>query len=163
MRRREFITLLGGAATWPLATRAQQAERMRRIGVLMGIADGPLGQVYVTALLDGLRELGWTDGRNVRIDIRWAAGSTDQTRAFAKELIDGGPDVIVGQNTQVVAALLRETRALPIVFANVSQIRSEAALLQTSHDRVGTSPDSLVSRPPWPASGWNCSRRSRRA
>src|SRR5947208_2105019 len=120
-RRRQFITLLGGAAAaWPLAARAQQGERMRRIGVLMGIADGTLGQVYVTALLDGLREVGWTDGRNVRIDIRWAAGSADQTRAFAKELIDGGPDVIVGQNTSVVAALLRETRTVPIVFVNVA-------------------------------------------
>jgi putative tryptophan/tyrosine transport system substrate-binding protein len=91
--RRDFITLLGGAAAaWPLTARAQQPERSRRIGVLMGIAEGPLGQVYVTALLDGLRELGWTDGRNVRIDIRWAAGSADQARAFAKELSDGSRD-----------------------------------------------------------------------
>src|SRR5262245_75418 len=100
MRRRNFIALFGAAATLPLAARAQQGERSRRIGVLMGIAEGPLGQVYVTSLLDGLRELGWTDGRNVRIDIRWAAGSADQTRAFAKELSDGSPDIIVGQNTQ---------------------------------------------------------------
>jgi putative tryptophan/tyrosine transport system substrate-binding protein len=121
VQRREFITLLGGAAAaWPLAVRAQQPEGSRRIGVLMGIAEGPLGQVYVTALLDGLRELGWTDRRNVRIDIRWAAGSADRTQAFAKELSDGRPDVIVGQNTQVVAALLRETRTLPIVFVNVT-------------------------------------------
>jgi putative ABC transport system substrate-binding protein len=120
MKRRHFITLLGGAAAWPLAARAQEAERSRRIGVLMGIAEGPLGQVYVRAFLDGLRELGWTDGRNVQIDIRWAAGSADQTRAFAKELVDGRPDVIVGQNTPVVAALLRETSTLPIVFVNVA-------------------------------------------
>ena len=73
VRRREFITLLGGgAAAWPLAARAQQSERVRRVGVLMGIVDGPLGQVYVTALLDELRKLGWTDGRNVSINIRWA-------------------------------------------------------------------------------------------
>jgi ABC-type uncharacterized transport system substrate-binding protein len=119
--RRDFITLLGGAtAMWPLAARAQQGDRMRRIGVLMGIADSTLGQSYLTALLDGLRVLGWTDGHNARVDIRWAAGSTDQTRAFAKELIDGRPDVIVAQNTQVVAALLLETRTLPIVFVNVT-------------------------------------------
>src|SRR2546423_1053190 len=121
MKRREFITLFGGsAAAWPLTARSQQSEHVRRIGVLMGIADDPLGQVYVTALLDELRKLGWTDGRNVTVDIRWAAGSAEQTRAFAKELIGGRPDVIVGQNTPVVAALLRETGTLPIVFVNVA-------------------------------------------
>jgi ABC-type uncharacterized transport system substrate-binding protein len=121
MRRRELIALLGGAAaSWPLAARAQQRERMRRIGVLMGLADNPLGQTYRTALLDGLGELGWTDGRNLRVDIRWAVGSAERTRALAKELIDEGPDLVVAQNTAMVAALLQETRSLPIVFVNVA-------------------------------------------
>jgi len=119
--RREFITLLGGAAAaWPLAARAQQGERMRRVGVLMGLADNPLGQTYRTALLEGLGELGWTDGRNIRINIRWAAGSPEKARAFARELIDGGPDLIVAQNTPMVAAMAQETRTLPIVFVNVT-------------------------------------------
>ena len=121
MRRRELIALLGGAAaSWPLAARAQQRKRMRRIGVLMGLADNPLGQTYRTALLDGLGELGWTDGRNLRVDIRWAVGSAERTRALAKELIDEGPDLVVAQNTAMVAALLQETRSLPIVFVNVA-------------------------------------------
>ena len=121
IRRREFITLLGGAAVaWPLAARAQPSERVRRIGVLMGLADNPLGQTYRTALLDGLGELGWTDGRNLRVDIRWAVGSAERTRALAKELIDEGPDLVVAQNTAMVAALLQETRSLPIVFVNVA-------------------------------------------
>jgi putative tryptophan/tyrosine transport system substrate-binding protein len=119
MRRREFITLLGGATGWPLRARAQP-NRVRRVGVLMGIAEGPLGQIYVTALQDGLRELDWTDGRNIRLYIRWAAGSADQTERFAKELMDTEPDVIVGQNTPVVAALVRETHTIPIVFVNVA-------------------------------------------
>jgi putative ABC transport system substrate-binding protein len=121
VNRRSLITLLGGAAAWPLAARGQQAEHMRRIGVLMGIADNPRGQSYAAAFLEGLRELGWTDGRNIRVDIRWsAAGSAEKTRALAKELIYGRPELIVAQNTAMVAALLQETRTLPIVFVNVA-------------------------------------------
>ena len=120
MRRRAFLAALGSAAAWPLGAQAQQPGRLRRIGVLMGIADGPLGQAYVTALLDGLRDLGWSDGQNISIDIRWAAGNADQIRTLAKELIDRRPDLIVGQNTPVVAALLQETRTLPVVFVNVA-------------------------------------------
>ena len=88
MRRREFITLLGGAAAaWPLAARAQQAERMRRIGVLMNVAaDDPEGQARIAAFLQGLQQLGWTDGRNVRIDYRWAAGDAGRFRRYAAEL-----------------------------------------------------------------------------
>jgi putative tryptophan/tyrosine transport system substrate-binding protein len=121
MRRREFITLLGGAAAvWPLTASAQQTDRVRRLGVLMGLENGPLGQVYLTALLDGLRELGWTDGSNIQIDVRWTAANADRARQFAAELIDGRPDVIVGHTTSVVTALVRETRTLPIVFVNVT-------------------------------------------
>ena len=96
MNRREFITLLGGAAAWPLAARAQQAERMRRIGVLMHLAaDDPESQARVAAFLQGLQQLGWTDGRNVRIDYRWAAGDADRIRRYAAELVALAPDVIL--------------------------------------------------------------------
>ena len=97
MKRREFITLLGGAAAaWPLAARAQQGERMRRIGVLMPLAaDDPEGQARIAAFLQGLQQLGWTDGRNVRIDIRWGAGDADRIRKYAAELVALAPDVIL--------------------------------------------------------------------
>jgi putative ABC transport system substrate-binding protein len=121
VKRREFITLLGGAAVWPVTVRAQQPARMRRIGVLMGLAANPLGEIYTAALLEGLRELGWADGQNLRLDIRWAAaGSTEKTRALAKELINERPDLIVAQNTPMVAAVLQETRTIPIIFVNVA-------------------------------------------
>ena len=108
------------AASSPYVARAQQVERTRHVGVLMGLADNPLGQTYAAALLEGLQALGWTDGRNIRINIRWAAGSPEKARAFARELIDGGPDLIVAQNTAMVAAVVQETRTLPIVFVNVA-------------------------------------------
>ena len=96
-KRREFITLLGGAAAaWPLAARAQQAERMRRIGVLMQLAaDDPEGQRRIAAFLQGLQQLGWTVGRNVRIEYRWAAGDADAIRRYAAELVALAPDVIL--------------------------------------------------------------------
>jgi putative ABC transport system substrate-binding protein len=122
MQRREFNTLLGGAAAaWPLAVRAQQTERMRRIGVLMPYTESDAdAQTEVTAFRDRLRQLGWTDGRNARIDYRWAAGKVGQIRVYAKELVALQPDVILGRSTPVIAALLQETRTTPIVFVNVS-------------------------------------------
>ena len=96
--RREFITLLGGAAAWPLAARAQQGEQMRRIGVLMGVADDREGQARVTALKQGLQELGWTDGRNIQIETRFAGADGDRIRAHAAELVALAPDVIVGHS-----------------------------------------------------------------
>ena len=118
MKRREFITLLGGAAAaWPLAARAQQAERMRRIGVLMSLAaDDPEGQARLTAFVQGLQELGWTDGRNVRIDYRWPAGDAERTRRYATELAALSPDVILAGAGSVVPSLLQATRTVPIVF-----------------------------------------------
>jgi ABC-type uncharacterized transport system substrate-binding protein len=118
MKRREFITLLGGAATaWPLAARAQQGERMRRIGVLMSLAaDDPEGQARLTAFVQGLQELGWTDGRNVRIDYRWPAGDAERTRRYATELAALAPDVILAGGGSVVPSLLQATRTVPIVF-----------------------------------------------
>ena len=121
MRRRQFITLLGGAAAaWPFAARAQQAERMQRIGVLMNLAaDDAEGQGRVAVFQQALQQLGWTDGRNVRIDYRWAAGDTGRFRRYAEELLALAPDVVLASATPSVQALQQATRAVPIVFANV--------------------------------------------
>src|SRR6476660_4622959 len=109
--RREFITLLvGAAAAWPFAARAQQGERVRRIGVLVPFAeDHPVGQARVAAFLQGLQQLGWTDGRNVRIDYRWSAGDADCTHKFATELIALGPDVVMAFTSAAVAPLRQAT------------------------------------------------------
>jgi len=123
MRRRQFIKLLGGAsATWPLAARAQQSERVRRIGVLMGYPDTDSeGQAGVAAFQEGLQRLGWPLGDKVRIDTRWAPpGNTDVLYRFAKELVTLQPDLILSHSTPTTAALLQETRTIPIVFAFVS-------------------------------------------
>jgi putative ABC transport system substrate-binding protein len=121
MQRREFITLLGGAAVaWPRAARAQQADRMRRVGVLDSrAADDPEGQARRAVFLEGLQELGWTDGRNVRIDYRWAAADVDRNRKYAAELVALAPDVILASASASVAALRQTTRTVPIVFVNV--------------------------------------------
>jgi putative tryptophan/tyrosine transport system substrate-binding protein len=122
MKRREFITLIGGAAAaWPLAVRAQQAESMRRIGVLMNAAaDDPQGQAAVAAFQQVLQQLGWSDGHNVRIDTRWAENNVDRDHRYATELIALAPDVVLASGTLSVAALQRVTRTLPIVFVQVS-------------------------------------------
>jgi len=121
MKRREFITLLGGAAVWPLAAHAQQGERMRRIAVLMNaVADDPQGQAAVAAFQQVLRQLGWSDGHNARIDTRWAENNVDRNRRYAAELITLTPDVVLASGTLSVAALQRVTRTLPIVFVQVS-------------------------------------------
>jgi putative ABC transport system substrate-binding protein len=123
VRRREFITLLGGAAAaWPLPARAQQPERMRRIGVFMPLAaDDPIGQARIAALREGLAKLGWTEGRNIRIDTRWTStGDLESMQRFAKELVALQPDLIVTQSTPITATLLQETRTIPIVFALVA-------------------------------------------
>jgi putative ABC transport system substrate-binding protein len=122
MKRRAFISLLGGAAAaWPLAARAQQqAERVRRIGVLMGGPESdPEEQARLAAFLDGLQQLGWTDGRTVRIDTRWPAGDAGRFRTYAAELVGLAPDVILSSASASVAALQQASRSVPIVFANV--------------------------------------------
>src|SRR6266852_4810806 len=118
LRRRQFIALLGGAAAWPLAARAQQAERVRRIGVLMYPArDDPEGQARIAAFLDSLEQLGWTDSRNVRIDIRWPAGfGADRLRQDASELVAAAPDVILATGNIATAPLQQLTRTVQIVF-----------------------------------------------
>ena len=122
MRRREFITLLGGAAAvWPFAARAQQGERMRRIGVLMNVAAAdPEGQAQVAAFLQALQQLGWTEGRTVRIETRWGENDVELDRRYATELLAFAPDVILASGSLSVAALRHVTHTSPIVFAGVS-------------------------------------------
>jgi putative tryptophan/tyrosine transport system substrate-binding protein len=116
VKRREFITLLGGTAAWPLAARAQQPDGMQRIGVLMAFEkNDPEGKAQLSAFTQAFQELGWTDGRNVRIYLRWAA-NFDQMRMFAKELVDLQPELILAHTTPVTAALQRETQTIPLVF-----------------------------------------------
>src|SRR5499427_9445311 len=117
IERREFITLLGGAAAWPLAARAQQPERMRRIGVLMSAVEGDQrGLESITAFAQGLAELGWIVGRNVRIEYRWGAGDLDRFRRYAAELIALSPDVVLATAGSIVGAFQQASRTVPIVF-----------------------------------------------
>jgi putative tryptophan/tyrosine transport system substrate-binding protein len=122
MKRRDFITLLGSAVAWPLAARAQQPERMRRIGVLSGggVADDPDAQGYIGAFLQGLQQLGWTDGGNMRIDTRWGAGNADNLRKYSVEMAALAPDVILTVGTATMSSLLQATRTVPIVFVAVA-------------------------------------------
>jgi putative tryptophan/tyrosine transport system substrate-binding protein len=120
MRRRDVIALLGGAAAWPLAAGAEQPDRTRRIGVLMHLVENDLeGQARFMAFLQGLRQLGWTDGRNVRIDTRWGATDADRRRDAA-ELVALAPDVILASTTLAMVALQHATRTVPTVFVNVA-------------------------------------------
>jgi ABC-type uncharacterized transport system substrate-binding protein len=121
MRRREFVTLVGGAAvSWPITSHAQQSDKTRLIGVLMGYAESDrTARSEVAALRGGLAKLGWTEGSNLRIALRWGNADPDRIGTFAKELIDLRPDVILSQSTLVTEALARETRTIPIVFVNV--------------------------------------------
>jgi putative tryptophan/tyrosine transport system substrate-binding protein len=143
MRRREFITLLGGAAaTWPIAARAQQTDRMRRIGVIFGgTASDPDIQVRLTAFLQVLQQLGWTEGRNIRIESRWGAGNADHTRKYAAELVALTPDVILANGDVAAALLLQATRTVPIVFVIVP-------------DPVGAGLANSLSRPGGNATGF---------
>jgi putative tryptophan/tyrosine transport system substrate-binding protein len=122
IRRRQFIRLLGGAAAaWPMAARAQQRERVRRIGVLIGTAaNDPIGQARIAAFLQGLGQLDWMVGRNMRMDIRWSAADSDLTREYASELVALAPEVILASSGSVVGPLRRATRTIPIVFTETS-------------------------------------------
>jgi putative ABC transport system substrate-binding protein len=121
VKRRSFITLLGGAAAWPLAARAQQGERVRRIGVLMNLASGdPEGQDRVATFMQGLQDAGWAVGRNVRIDYRWGAGDPNLFRKYAAELVALAPDVILAASGAPLPFLLEATRSIPIVFAQTA-------------------------------------------
>src|SRR5262249_16474374 len=121
MRRREFITVLGGAATWPVVARGQQRDRMRRIGVLTPWAsDDAEAQDRGTAFTQGLQQLGWAVGENVRVDYRWGDGKVATTRKYASELVALAPDVIFAPSSAAVAPLLEVTSSVPIVFAGVA-------------------------------------------
>jgi putative tryptophan/tyrosine transport system substrate-binding protein len=116
LKRREFISLLGGAAAWPLAARAQQSDRARRIGVLMAYEESVAeAQVWVKAFREGFQKLGWTEGGDFRIDVRWAAGDKATIARFAKEMVASQPDLILSSSTPTTAALLEQTRTIPIV------------------------------------------------
>jgi putative tryptophan/tyrosine transport system substrate-binding protein len=135
MRRREFITLLGGvAAAWPLAARAQQRERMRRIGVLMSISeDDPLAKARVAIFQQALAELGWTEGRNLTITWRWTGGDITRVREYAAELLRLAPEVILANGTPNVAALQRATTSIPIVFAVVNDPVAQGFIASMAH------------------------------
>jgi putative tryptophan/tyrosine transport system substrate-binding protein len=143
MRRREFIGLVGGLAfTWPLGARAQQGDRMRRIGVLWSTSeDDPVAQARQAAFLQGLQQLGWVNGQNVRIDVRWAAGNLINARQYAAELVTLAPDVILASGGAIMGPLLHATRTVPIVFTIVT-------------DPVGTGLIDGLSRPGGNATGF---------
>ena len=145
LKRREFISLLGGAAAWPVAARAQQPDRMRLIGVLMAYAQSDrVAQSWLAAFRDALAKLGWTEGSNLRIELRWSADNADRMRALAKELVELRPNAIFGVTTPAIGALARETRTIPIVFAGVSDpIRSgfAANLAQPGGNITGFMPN----------------------
>jgi len=144
MKRREFIAGLGSAAAWPLAARAQQGDRVRRLAAMMGGRNAdtdPEGRAWFAAFRKALEDLGWVEGRNFRADYRWPSGDVDRMEAIAKEFIDLKPDVMFAGNTPSVSALLRKTRTIPIVFANLS-------------DPVGTGVVENLARPGANATGF---------
>jgi putative ABC transport system substrate-binding protein len=132
--RRKFVAALSGAVAWPLAARAQQAERMRRIGVLMNAAENdPDARSEFEVFRQGLHELGWSEGRNLQIDYRWGGGDVGRIKVFAKELIDLSPDVIVGHTTPSVVALRQETHSIPIVFLTVTDPVGQGFVASLAH------------------------------
>jgi putative ABC transport system substrate-binding protein len=152
-RRREFIAALGGAAAWPLAARAQQPGRMRRIAVLMGFGENdPDAKDQLYEFSKGVGELGWIDGSNLRMDVRWAAGNLDRARMFANELIDLQPDVILAHTTPTTAALQRATRTIPIVFVTVSD--PVGASFVTGLPRPGGNITGFINNEPTMAGKW---------
>jgi putative ABC transport system substrate-binding protein len=139
--RREFIVTLSGAAAWPLSARAQQPDGVRRIGVLMAIAHDREGQERVAVFQEELQKLGWTEGRNVRIDYRWTGGDADRMRTYVTELVQAMPDVILANGSPIVAALRQETRTIPVVFAAVMDplgpgLRCELGTSGEQHHRL---------------------------
>ena len=146
MRRRDFISLVGGAAAWPLAARAQQAERMRRVGVLMGYAEtDPAAQAKVAALRQELQKLGWEEGRNIRVDVRFPGTDAGRVRAALLELMGLTPDVLVSNTNLVTAVVQAEVRTLPIVFISVA-IPSGPGLSATKRVPTATSQGSPIGR-----------------
>jgi putative ABC transport system substrate-binding protein len=134
IRRREFVGVVGAAAAWPVVARSQQTGGMRRIGVLLNLSENDVeAQRLIKAFRDGLAQFGWTDGRNLRIDYRWAAGDVGRIRTFAKELVELSPDILVGYATPSVAALQQETRSIPIVFLSVTDPVGQGLVASLAH------------------------------
>jgi hypothetical protein len=164
MKRREFVAVVGGATAWPLAAWAQQTDQVRRVGVLMGYPENDLeGPAFFAAFREGFEKLGWVEGRNIRFDTRWVAPEDAEARLrLAKELVALQPDLILSSVTPTTAALLQQTRTIPIVFATVSDPVGSgfvASLARPGGNVTGF--QAMVAR--WLASGWSCSRRLRRA
>ena len=155
MRRREFITLLGGlAAAWPLAARAQQVERVRRVGVLMVGTDDADSQGRVAAFRQGLQEVGWSEGRNLLITSRWSAGDNDSIRAAASNLVGLKPDVLLVNGRRGLVALQQETPIIPIVFADPV----EPASVASWRGRAATSRASPIWSTHRSTTMWDCSK-----
>ena len=135
MRRRELIALVGGAAVaWPITARAQQTERMRRLGVLMAVAESDAdARKGISILQESLQKLGWKDGNNIRIDYRWGNGNPDRIQDLAKELVDLQPDVLVGHSTPSAKGLLKQTHTIPIVFLSVTDPLGQGLVSSLSH------------------------------
>ena len=165
MRRREFITLLGGAATaWPIAVHAQQPSQMRRIGMLTGFtSDDPGGQVRLTAFAQGLQQLGWTVGRNVRIETRWGAGDAERYRRYAAELVALAPDVILVGGGSVLAAAAKCNPHCADRFCECHRPGRRWIRRKPWRGRAPIQPDLLCSNTAQAGNGWSCSKRSRPA
>jgi putative ABC transport system substrate-binding protein len=134
MNRREFIAGIGSAAAWPVVARAQQGDRVRRMGVLMpGDENDPVAKARLSAFTQALADLGWTDGHTVRVDLRWHGDDTNRIRALAQELVGLQPDIIVTNGTPATVAVQRETRTVPIVFANVSDPVASGIVARLDH------------------------------
>jgi putative tryptophan/tyrosine transport system substrate-binding protein len=130
MQRRDFITLLGTAAAWPLTARAQERDAAKRIGVLIGLTESDTeGQARVAALKRGLEKAGWIDGKNARIEVLWAGGDTDLTRLYAAKLVASSPDVVVVNTPVGMVELQKETKTLPIVFVQVSNVTQSGLIV----------------------------------
>ena len=162
MKRREFITLVGAAAAWPLAARAQQTDRMRRIGVLMSTAvDDPQDPSRHAAFAQGLQELGWTIGSNLRIDYRWGAGSPDNARKYASELAALAPDVMLASGFVALAAVQQTSPTIPVVFVNVIDPVS-GGFVESLARPGGNATGFLLFEYATAGNWWSCSNRSRR-
>ena len=155
MRRRDFIKgITGSAIAWPPAARSQQPERMRLVGVLMGFSE-QAGQSLVTSFRGALRTLGWVEGTNLRIELRWGGGDAGRIGTFAKELVDLQPDAILAQTTPVAVAIAHHTKAIPIVFVTVSDPIGSGLATSVTHPG-GNATGFTLSNPPWAANGWSC-------
>ena len=163
IRRRKFVVALAGAAAWPLAARAQPGDRVRRIGWLMPLDENdPAAKTIVSAVTQALADSGWTEGRNLRMDLRWAGVDIDRIRALARELVSLKPDIIVTIGVPATVAVQRETRTIPIVFANAGD-PVDNGIVPRLNQPGGNITASPAWKPRWEASGLSCSRKSRPA